>query len=69
MSQFNVSDESLRLILSCLEDRNTTILRKTDNLRKMKDSLADDLYESINRRYQEDLSLIDETIEAIEIQF
>lgn len=69
MFQVNISDEGIRLILSCLEDRNTTILRKTDNLRKMKDSLDDDLYESINRRYQEDLSLIDKTIEAIESQF
>jgi Mg2+ and Co2+ transporter CorA len=64
-----VNSEGVRLILSCLEDRNTTILRKTDNLRKMKDSLSDDLYESINRRYQEDLSLIDETIGTIESQF
>lgn len=69
MFQVNINDEGIRLILSCLEDRNTTILRKTDNLRKMKDSLDDDLYESINRRYQEDLSLIDKTIEAIESQF
>lgn len=69
MVQLNISDVGIRLILSGLEDKNTVLLRKTDNLRKMKDSIADDLYESINRRYQEDLSLIDETIGIIESQF
>lgn len=69
MVQLNISDVGIRLILSGLEDKNTVLLRKTDNLRKMKDSIADDLYESINRRYQEDLSLIDETIGLIESQF
>ena len=69
MVQLNINDVGIRLILSGLEDKNTVLLRKTDNLRKMKDSIADDLYESINRRYQEDLSLIDETIGIIESQF
>jgi Mg2+ and Co2+ transporter CorA len=69
MAQLDISDVGIRLILSGLEDKNTVLLRKTDNLRKMKDSIADDLYDSINRRYQEDLSLIDETIGIIESQF
>lgn len=69
MVNINISNESVRLLLSSLEDRNTSILRKTDNLRKMKESISNELYDSINRRYQEDLSLIDDTIEAIESQF
>ncbi len=66
MSEFNLTKSSARLVLSCLEDHNTTLLRQIDNFRKMKGSIEDDLYKTINTRYQEELELVQQTIWSIE---
>lgn len=69
MLTINLEERNVRLMLSCLDDNCGSVLRKIDNLRKMKGSIDDDLYKSINIRYQEDLQLVQQTIMVIESQF
>jgi len=69
MAKFNLDDSSIRLILHGLDDKSTVLLRKIDNLRKMKGSIDDELYDSINIRYQEDLQLLEHTVMIIEAQW
>jgi len=68
MADFQLTSESTRLVLACLDDSCGSILRKIDNLRKMKGSIDDDLYKSINTRYQEELQLVQQTVADIEEQ-
>lgn len=68
MAEFHLTTTSTRLVLACLDDYCGDILRKIDNLRKMKGSIDDDLYKSINKRYQEELELLQQTVSAIEDQ-
>jgi hypothetical protein len=68
MAEFQLTSTSTRLVLSCLDDSCGSILRKIDNLRKMKGSIDDELYKSINTRYQEELQLVQQTVTSIEDQ-
>ena len=69
MVQLSLEHSSIRLVLSCLNDQCVAILRRIDNLRKMKGSIDDRLYDSINIRYQEELQLVQHTIMVTEGQF
>ena len=62
MGNFNLSDPQVRFLFSCIDDRCAVILRRIDNLRKMKESIDDELYKAINDGYQEDLRLLHETV-------
>jgi len=68
MAEFQLTSASTRLVLTCLDDSCGSILRKIDNLRKMKGSIDDALYKSINTRYQEELQLVQQTVADIEEQ-
>lgn len=66
MLSLNLDASSARLILFCLEEKSYVVLRRIDNLRKMKDSIDDELYHSISNRYQEELELVQNAIVLIE---
>ena len=61
MGTFNLSDSQVRFILSCVEDRRDILLRKSDNLRKMKGSIDDELYNFFMDSHQSELHLLHDT--------
>ena len=61
MGTFNLSDSQVRFILSCVEDRRDILLRKSDNLRKMKGSIDDELYNFFMDSHQSELHLLYDT--------
>ena len=58
MAAYNLSDSQVRFILSCVEDRRDILLRKSDNLRKMKGSIDDELYNFFMDSHQSELHLL-----------
>lgn len=61
MANYMLSEAQLNLTLFCLDSKLSSVLRKTDNLRKMKGSISDDLYNDFMQVYQDELSLINST--------
>lgn len=62
METLKFSPPQIRLMISCVEDRRDTVLRKIDHLRKSKGSIDDSLYEFIIEGHQAELHLLHETV-------
>jgi hypothetical protein len=65
MAAYELDPTQVRLVLSSIVDNQTSILRKIDNLRRMKESLDEELHDSILRAYNHDLYLIHQTYLAL----
>jgi hypothetical protein len=66
MADFKLNDTQVRFILSCVEDRRDIVLRKADNLRKMKGTIDDELFEFIMESHQAELHLLHQTVVTLQ---
>ncbi len=65
MAAYELDPTQVRLILSSIVDNQNAILRKIDNLRRMKESIDEELHDSIMKTYQSELYLIHHTYLAL----
>ena len=65
MAAYELDPTQVRLVLSSIVDNQSSILRKIDNLRRMKESLDEELHDSILRAYNHELHLIHHTYLAL----
>ena len=58
ISTYEMQAKEVTLILSCLDDKRDSLVRKIDTARKMKGAIVDELYDFLIESHHEQLSLL-----------
>lgn len=62
METFELTPSQIRLMISCLNDRQDAVLRKIDYVRKGKLAIDETLYDYVIEGHQAELYLLRETV-------